>query len=93
MIGYNYYIIIQPLDEVSNTMGLLGGGPPKGHCHFCSGKVISGQNGVHCTQCETFVHADCMKKHGLAEKDSKLLRSDRVYLRCPSCHHEGKVKI
>lgn len=74
-------------------MGLFGSSNPEGACHFCTGKVVSGQNGVHCTQCGTFVHADCMKSHGLAAKDSKILRSDRVHLRCPSCGHEGKVKI
>jgi hypothetical protein len=34
-----------------------------------------------------------MKSHGLAAKDSKLLRSDRVHLRCPACQNEGTIKV
>lgn len=72
-------------------MGLFS--KPEGWCHFCSGKVVSGQNGVHCNECEAFIHSDCLKTHGLAKKDEKLIRRDRVHLRCPSCKHEGTIKL
>lgn len=72
-------------------MGLFS--KPEGWCHFRSGKVVSGQNGVHCNECETFIHTDCLKNHGLTKMDDKLLRRDRVHLRCRSCEHEGTIKL
>lgn len=65
---------------------------PVGKCYFCEGKVQSGQDGVHCTQCGTFLHLKCGKRKELVEETSGgLLSSGGIRAKCPSCGHVGSV--
>lgn len=63
-------------------MGLFSssGGP----CHFCDGKVTEG-NGLHCDSCGTYAHTDCMKRNNLIKEDKKLIRSNKIKVKCPGC--------
>ena len=65
---------------------------PTGQCYFCDGKVESPGDGVHCTQCGTFMHLKCGKRKELIRQTSGgLLSSGSTEVKCPTCGHVGKT--
>jgi len=63
-------------------MGLFSNS--SGACHFCQGEVEEG-NGMYCDTCDTFVHTDCLRRNNLLKINKKILRSNDVRVKCPSC--------
>lgn len=70
-------------------MGLFGS--KSGPCFFCDGKVTK-ENGAWCNECGTYFHGDCMRKNGLVEHESHLLRADKDNVKCPGCGYVGSFK-
>jgi ribosomal protein S27E len=56
------------------------------YCSVCGG-VVDTSNHPHCTNCDAYAHKEFLKRSGNAKKESRLIRSDTIKLRCPNCGH------
>lgn len=58
------------------------------YCAIC-GNEADTNNAVSCNNCGAVLHAECLKRIGNAKKKSRLIRSDKVKIKCSECGHVG----
>ncbi|WP_435195789.1 hypothetical protein [Natronomonas sp. EA1] len=69
-------------------MGLFSS--KKMYCTVCSGEANK-NDAQRCGNCGAVTHNRCLKRSGNAMKKSRLIRSDKVKLRCPNCGNVGSI--
>lgn len=60
------------------------------YCTVCGGEAQK-RNAQRCGNCGAVIHNECLKRSGNAKKKSRLIRSDKVKLRCPNCGNVGSI--